>query len=470
MIQTLIHYNINGFETLFSGFKVSETAFIKKPVTQFLIDYKGIIRENNPSCPHCKSNLVVCNGYTSYDNKLFSSLNLKIRAGQYKCNSCGCHYLLEIPEFTELSNEFREFLRSFITSLRLRNNSFPDISEILQETFGYLVTEEYIRQIFEEVSVKIYKITTYLTQSGYYAYDAQYLKINGRQFYRHVVHDLITGKVLIDIVLPKQNKKTIKHLFLTTIKAESVKAFVVDMAGAYPGIIEECYGKKVHIQWCHFHLFQDIGRKYKGCKKETEDSGFQNELNKQLLFDIIYPRPELVNFLKKILNWLRIKRDKLKHLDEKILTKGMKKCRAYFWKEYRMLQNKRKQTARKSGYKIIRDEKKLARRFNKIYDERNIYPKKIQKVIQKIKDNWKKVIPYLRYLNIPPTNNVCERYFAKTCRKTEKKLFRSVEAALLKCKIHFLQENGTEIYKPYSIFTIVSNHKILFDKCNLGIT
>jgi hypothetical protein len=242
------------------------------------------------------------------------------------------------------------------------------------------------------------------------------------------------------------------------------------MAGAYPGIIEDCFGKKVQIQWCIFHLFQDIGRKYKICKKETDNSSFQNELNKQILFDFIYPRQELIEFLNNVLGWLRKKRETLNHLDVKILANIMKKSRVYFWKEYRKLQNKRKQTARKKGYELISDKKILTSKFKKIYHEIKIYPKQIQKVILRIKNNWEKIIPFLNYKNIPPTNNICERYFAKTCRKTEKKSFRSVEAALLKCKIHFLQENGTEIYRPYSIFTIISKYKIFFENCNIGIT
>lgn len=469
IIQAQLHNNF-GFETTKNGFSLDVKDFSRKVITNFLIDKKGIIREVIPQCPCCDSQIVVCNGYTRYDNKLFSALGLKIFKGQYLCQSCARGYMVDLPQFSEMSQDFKEALKSLILSLRIRNLSYSNIQEIVNEAFGYSVGEEHIREIFNDASGMIRDLTTYTKQSGYYAYDAQFLKINGRQYFRHVVHDLITGKVLIDTVLPKQCRKTIKQIFLRIISADEVKAFVVDMANAYPGIIKECYGKNVKIQWCLFHLHQDIGRKYKGCKKETEDSGFQNELNKQILFDVLYPRPELIEYLNQILGWLKARRASLENLDKKILKKVMKKTRAYFWKRYRKLQQIREKEARKNGYKIVANADELKRKFNKVYQEKEIYPTKIKNVIIKMKKNWSKISSFLFDKNIPPTNNISERYFGKTCSKEQKKRFRSVDAALLRCKIHFLQENGTKIYEPFSIFKIVTKYSLFFDKCKTGIT
>lgn len=468
IIQATIN-NTFGFESTFSGFSINSKKYTRKLITNFFIDKHSIIREINPQCPHCKSNLVVCNGYTIYKNKLFTSFGLNIYKGQYLCHSCGQGYFVDLPEFSKLSNDFKVFLRSLITSLKLKNLSYPKISEVIKEVFRYKVSSEFVREIFNEVSLKIRDLTTYTKQSGYYSYDAQYLKISGRQYYRHVIHDLITGKVLIDVVLPKQNKETIKQLFLKTIKAEKVNAFVMDMANAYPNIVKHCF-PSAKIQWCIFHLHQDIGRKYKGCKKETEDSGFQNELNKQILYDITYPRPKYIEYLGHVLKWLKVRHEKLKHLDEKILRTIMKKTRAYFWKQYRNLQQERTKDARKNGYKIVDNVEKMQENFNKVYTLIQYYPSNIRKVIEKIKDHWDKFTLFLIDKNIPPTNNLVERYFGKTCSKTQKKSFRSINSALLKCKIHFLQENGTEIYKPLSIFNIVNKYRFFFEKCSIGIT
>ena len=293
---------------------------MESSASNFIIDKQGVIRELTPICPHCKSKIVVCNVYTSYNNKLFTAFGLKIHKGQYVCQCCNQGYIIDLPHFSAMSHDFKEVLKSFVTSLRIRNMSYPDIQAVIYEVFGYEVSDEYVRDIFNEVSKMIRDLTTYTKQSGYYAYDTQHLKISGRPFFRHVVHDIITGKVLIDIVLPKQNKETIKKIFLKTIDSKEIKSFVVDMANSYPGIIEECFGKKVNIQWCLFHLHQDIGRKYKGCRKETENSGFQNELNKQILFDMLYPRPELIEYLNNVLEWLKIRMSKIQHLDSKTLS------------------------------------------------------------------------------------------------------------------------------------------------------
>lgn len=464
MIQAVLN-NTFGFELTTADLNICENSFKRKLVTNFFIDKSGIIRELNPQCPCCNSSLVVSNGYTKYNNKLFTSLQLCIRKGQYLCQNCGQGYVLDLPEFSELSDDFKNTLKSLITSLRVKNLSYQKISQVIKEVFGYNISSEFVREIFNEVSLKIKDLTTYTKQSGYYSYDAQYLKIVGREYYRHVVHDLITGKVLIDIILPKQTNKTIKQLFLKVINSEDIKAFVVDMANGYPKVIKECFGSKVKIQWCIFHLYQDIKKKYKDSKKETEDSNFQNELNKQILFDIYYSRPELINYLNTVLNWLKIKREKLKHLDDKILKKVMKKVRAYFWREYRKLQKIRKSNSRKNGNKITETIEEAKIKFDKIYEQKSIYPSKIKKVIEKIKNHWSMLTLFFVDKNVPATNNVAERYFGKTCSKTQKKLFRSVDAALLSCKIHFLQENGTQIYEPLSIFNIVNKYSIFFNRC-----
>lgn len=469
MIQAVLN-NTFGFDLTISDFNIDNNGFKKKFVTNFFVDKIGVIRELNPQCLCCNSSSVVCNGYTNYNNKLFTALQLSIRKGQYLCQNCGQSYVLDLAEFTELSDDFRTTIKSLITSLRVKRLSYPKISQVINEVFGYNVSSEFVREIFNEVSLKIRKLTTYTEQSGYYSYDAQYIKITGREFYRHAVHDLITGKVIIDLVLPKQNNETIKQLFLKYIKCDTVKAFVVDMANGYPKVIKECYGDKTQIQWCIFHLYQDIGRKYKGCKKETEDGGFQNELNKQLLYDIYYPRLKLIGYLKDVLNWLKIRREKLKHLDDKTLKIVMKKVRAYFWMQYRKLQEKRKSDARKEGYKVTEIVDDAKRKFDKVYTQRKIYPTKIEKVIEKMHGHWKRLTLFFADKNVPATNNVAERYFGKTCSKTQKKAFRSLDAALLTCKIHFLQENGTKIYDPLSIFHFVNKHSMFFKKCSTGIS
>lgn len=469
IIQAVLN-NTFGFKLTTADLKIDENGFKRKIITNFLIDKWGIIRELNPQCPCCNSSLVIRNGYTSYNNKLFTATQLNIRKGQYLCQNCGQGYVIDLPKFNELSDDFKNVLKSLITSLRIKQLSYLKISQVIREVFGYNICSEFVRDIFNEVSLKIQELTTYTKQSGYYSYDAQYLKITGRAFYRHVVHDLITGKILIDIVLPKQTNKTIKELFLRTIDCEEIKSFVVDMANGYPSVIKECFGNKVKIQWCIFHLYQDIKKKYKGCKKETDDSGFQNELNKQVIFDVYYPRLELIDYLNNILAWLKIRRKKLNHLDAKIIKKIMKKARLYFWKKYRGLQKIRKINARKNGNKITQTIEDARVKFDIIYEQKEIYPSKVKKVIEKMKNNWERLTLFFVDKNVPSTNNVTERYFGKTCSKTQKKSFRSVDSALLKCKIHFLQENGIEIYKPYSVFSLISKYKVFFDKCNFGIT
>lgn len=456
--QTLITINSSGFE-------IEEKEFKKKPITAFFIDYKGVIRDRFPSCPDCKCHSVIANGYTNYRNKLFTAFGLDVKKGQYICSLCGCHYMVELPEFENMDEDFKGFLKSLVASLRLKGMKFERIAEVVHDLFSYNISSEKIREIFEDIKDSVRDLRLYFRQSGYYAYDAQYWKINGRPWYRHVVHDLVTGKVLIDIVLPKQCKETLKALFLDCIDAEKVYSFVVDMASPYPGVIRECFGKDVKVQWCLFHLYQDIKRKFKGCRKETDNSGFQNELNKQILYDSFYPRPELVNYLNNVLKWIKFIENKTWKYDEERRRNLLKEVRKNFWKQYRQMQKQRKKRIRKDGSVLIRDPEELKIRFNKVYKTKGVYPTKVRKVIEKINKEWDKFIAFTTDKNIPPTNNRAEQYFSKTCKKTAKKEFRSVDAAELKCQISYLQENDIPIYKPKSIFTIVQKYSVFFEHC-----
>ena len=457
-------------KSFLAGFKVEcKKEFITKKITDFYIDYKGIIRESVGCCPTCKSELVTLNGYTEYPNKVFTAMNLDIKKGQYMCGCCGQGWIVEPKPLVNISEEFNRTLRPLIISLRIKELSFPKIAEVLNEAFHYKVSEEKIRQIYNETKQKIRDLTVYTKQSGYYLYDAQHLKISGRKHYRHMIKDAINGKVLVDVVLPKQNKETLKHLFLKYIQCEHIIAFTVDMATPYPNILKECFGNNIKIQWCWFHLHQDLRRKFNVGKKIVDDSGFQAELQKQSIFDIAYPRKEIIEFLNKALLFFpeAIKRLQKNGYDEKEIFKFMKQIRKNFWKLYSKLQKRRRANERKKS-SLIKYENILKQRFDNIFKMINTFPTKIKKVLNKMKKKWNMFVEFCRDENIHATNNQCENYFSITCQKTQKKKFRSVDAARLKCKISFLLQNDVKPYIPKSIFDFVCKYSLFFEKCKAG--
>jgi len=340
---------------------------------------------------------------------------------------------------------------------------------VLNEAFHYKISDEKIRLIYNKTKQSIRDLKVYIEQSGYYLYDVQHLTISGRKQYRHMIRDAINGKIIVDVVLPKQNKETLKYLLLKYVQCENIIAFTVDMATPYPNILKECFGKDIKIQWCWFHLHQDLRRKFNVGKKIIDDSGFQAELQKQSIFDIAYPRKEIIEFLNKSLLFFPEckKRLQKKGYDEKDIFKFMKQIRKNFWKLYSNLQKKRRARERKKS-SLIKDENILKHRFDKIFKMINTFPSKIRKVLNKMKKKWNLFVEFCRDENIHATNNQSENYFSITCQKTQKKKFRSVDAARLKCKISFLLQNDVKPYIPKSIFEFVCKYSLFFQKCKVG--
>ena len=93
--------------------------------------------------------------------------------------------------------------------------------------------------------------------SGYYCYDEQYLKIDGKRFYRINLIDSILNKPVRESIVNDLEYDTVKSFIEKAISGIPVHAITTDHRREYKSIMDEL---KINHQLCIFHLYKLIGK------------------------------------------------------------------------------------------------------------------------------------------------------------------------------------------------------------------
>jgi len=93
--------------------------------------------------------------------------------------------------------------------------------------------------------------------SGYYCYDEQYLKIDGKRSYRINLIDSILNKPVRESIVNVLEYDTVKSFIEKAISGIPVHAITTDHRREYKSIMDEL---KINHQLCIFHLFKMIGK------------------------------------------------------------------------------------------------------------------------------------------------------------------------------------------------------------------
>lgn len=101
----------------------------------------------------------------------------------------------------------------------------------------------------------LYYLNEDLKPSGYLAYDVQWIKINKKWHYRHVLFDIVHKMPIAELLDKKEDSKATKNFLKNSIQSKDSIAIVTDLKPSYDKIMREL--GFVH-QHCTFHLLQNI--------------------------------------------------------------------------------------------------------------------------------------------------------------------------------------------------------------------
>ena len=215
MQPTLI--NFSNFQTL---------GLFSRGVT---ISERLIIHTKRLNCPICGS-LCNYNGCSNTGRHTFSrSGGGLLRKGQQYCSICDLTIQVDNPWLDEILALMNEFIVSQVLSLS-SNLSEAEIVKHLEYTMSVKISKSTVHNIIAKSNEELESLEfDYEIKDGFYGYDEQYLKINGKRAYRIVFFDLNENKIIYEKVHYNFSKKILKEILVEVFGDKMPKGFVVDM-------------------------------------------------------------------------------------------------------------------------------------------------------------------------------------------------------------------------------------------------
>jgi len=427
---------------------VSPKAVIRKRIADLIekdyrkeifLDKKNILRPKHRICINlqCRSTDIKYNGYHQSKSFILKKLNMGIKAGQCECNECGLRWSVDAGELYQLLEQFKEEIREFATQIRSEKNSLDKTASLIEAITGRRYSHESINRWYKARTTPLQEQKIKDEDcSGYYAYDEQEVRAGGKKKQRLTLRDLTIKQPIAEEIKDDKKKETIREFLVRNLENKPKTSMVVDGDTSYPEIIAEDLG--MNYQSDIRHLFDNIRKTFKeecaygvGHKKLH----LMDELKKQELYDVFYPRKELLSFVKRGLKKL----DKIKNEDKR------EEKDVELQKELIELKNERKKKRRRKDY-VHEHEKhtlnKAKKKFDSVKMLKSYYPKELQKWIDKIEEDWEHYTLFLVDENVPPTSNFIEQYYSATLQRSEKKKFRNLDSLNEFLKIQRIKQSG----------------------------
>ena len=101
----------------------------------------------------------------------------------------------------------------------------------------------------------LYYLNEELKISGYVAYDVQWIRINRKWHYRHVLFDIVHRMPIAELLAKKEDSKTTKNFLKNSIQPKDCIAIGTDLKPSYDKIMLEL---GLDYQHCTFHLLLNI--------------------------------------------------------------------------------------------------------------------------------------------------------------------------------------------------------------------
>jgi hypothetical protein len=416
---------------------------------------KGRILPDLFFCPLCGCRLSK-NGYNKCKDKKAKAFGLRVKKGRLICSNPDCQFAINIPQ-SVLKNWFSKLLdliKSNILSLGTKKLSSDKIAQHLKETLGLSFSGEYIRLKFKELTEKIKQPSPSEKPSGVVIHDEQFVKIKGVDLKRISTLDANNSNVYHDKLHPDRTEETmtdICHELKKTLK--EIYAAVMDGLSASKKAYQKVF-VGILIQYCLFHFAQNVKDAYKdevGYGKYKTMLPLQHLIGFFSILNILFDHDRELIELRCLQKELNEHIERINKADYPLIKKeeyieDLKK--AYDYKAAKYLRKIRKIRRRKNGLKLILRTEEQAKKLLEKAKVENVFPKNVQKQIDRLEREWKNFTHCMRDKNIPPTTNKVEQYYALTLNWIEKNNLQSEEQFYREQKFSLMRRYNLPLIKP----------------------
>ena len=215
--------------------------------SKVFMDENGVINCINPICPHCNSRKVI--QWSLYSKNIISEhYSGEIIIQRYYCKKCKKTFLTDLNDQFDSHSNISNSLKDKACEIKELNwSSLRDIAKYYKIFYNLDISYEKEKKtliVIEGNEIK-YNIGNL---SGYYGYDAQWIKINKIWRFRHAIYDLIQKMPVAELFAEEESNQDVHDFINKYIEPKDRIAIVTDTKAGYDAVMNEL------INTAHFTL------------------------------------------------------------------------------------------------------------------------------------------------------------------------------------------------------------------------
>ena len=210
----------------------------------------------NPRCPLCKSRNVICDSVA-----IRKLIFLRIGAQncliqRYKCMECGHRFRTDLSSIVEKNNNVTKPVIEHIIHLYCYfTGSLYKIQKSLFKEHNISISHQTIENVILMSEFELEFPWGFL--SGYYGFDALWVKKNGKWKYLLVLFDTKLNIVVSRFLADSESVEVVYKFLRKSLRNQDVKCITTDLKVEYRDAIDRLHYKQ---QFCLFHVKQKINR------------------------------------------------------------------------------------------------------------------------------------------------------------------------------------------------------------------
>lgn len=202
----------------------------------------------NPVCPECGSKRVIKQDWRRRTLKLSEFKTITIYYKRYKCVECGKKFPTQMDGIVKKGRQYSEFFREKANALAgIVKYSARTTQRALLSLFGISPSHQTIQNWLEAEIPDI-------ERSGYYCYDEQHIKLDGKKAFRLTLYDSVVNVPVAEDVLLKLTDKSVLTFLRENLQGD-VHAITTDDRKMYRPIVKKF---KASHQLCVFHFLKSL--------------------------------------------------------------------------------------------------------------------------------------------------------------------------------------------------------------------
>lgn len=446
-----IQTNLNNFpfcDGLLSLFSVCEKDF---PLTI----QGGVVLPGVSACPICGGRLSR-NGYNECQNRRAKSFGLSLKKGRLMCATPDCGFQLNVPQsvigqwFLQLS----DLLDGVMLSLKTKGLSAEETARHIREVYDLPISDEYIRVTLKDIMARTNRPLPSQESSGVVVHDEQFVKIKGIDLKRISTVDANNANVYYDELHTDRTAETTTTV-CNKIKVivKNIRAVVMDgLTSSQQAYAESFAG--VLIQYCLFHFAKNVRDAYKeevGYGSGRSSISIEHLIGFFSIMNIFFDHEREIIHLRQLQKELDEQTQRINHTPYVLAKKqeyidDMKKN--YDHKATKYLHKIKNARRRKNGIELTLRTEEQARQLLEKAKLENVFPKKVQKQVERLERDWTNFTHCLRDNTIPPTSNKVEQYYSITLNWLEKNNLQSQEQFYQKQKFFLIKRYKIPLFQP----------------------